>query len=48
MIIIDIFPPMMFKSALKNNQWTDVDGPYSQINSFQNVSRAKVVLLKDM
>ena len=33
MLIIDIlyiapFPPKMFKSGLKNSQWTDVYGPY--------------------
>ena len=38
-MIIDIapFPPIKFKSALKNSihsQWTDVYSPYSQINSF--------------
>ena len=26
----------MFHSALENSQWTDVYGPYSQINSFRN------------
>ena len=30
------FPPIMFKSALKNSQWTDVYCPYSKVNSFRN------------
>ena len=36
-MIFDIapFPPIMFKSVLKNSHWTDVYGPYSQINYFQ-------------
>ena len=29
------FPHIMFKSALKESQWRDVCGPYSQINSFR-------------
>ena len=37
-MIFDIapFPPIMYKGALKNSQWTDVYGPYSQLNSFRN------------
>ena len=29
------FPSIMFKSGLKNSQWTDLYGPYSQINSLR-------------
>ena len=35
-MVFDIasFPHIMFKSALKNSQWTDVFGLCSQIDSF--------------
>ena len=41
MFDITPFPPIMFKSTLKNSQWADVFG---QINSFQNSNVFSCVL----